>query len=126
MQKEKSGYGIKCNLQTFVKTNATLQAVTAPQYAEMFFPEFDYSRYSRVLSLANVHGKNSEFFFSPNLFSSYKRRAHYTPLWFPDQKYTVLTQISECWTPAGMLSTNVQDSVFISGNLYSDWHNAIV
>ena len=28
----------------------------------------------------------------------------------------------DCWTPAGMLSANLTDSLTIKGNVFDDWH----
>ena len=33
-------------------------------------------------------------------------------------------EILDCWTPAGMLSLNLTDSLRISGDLWEDWHIA--
>ena len=32
------------------------------------------------------------------------------------------TWLIDCWTPAGMLSMNLTDSVRVQGNLWQDWH----
>jgi hypothetical protein len=42
----------------------------------------------------------------------------------PDGAYTVNTWLIDAWTPAGMLSANLTDSLTISGNLWQDWHIA--
>jgi hypothetical protein len=36
----------------------------------------------------------------------------------------VNTWVIDCWTPAGMLSVNLTDSLSIRGNLWDDWHIA--
>lgn len=56
--------------------------------------------------------------------STYNRRTHFTPIWYPDGSYTVNTWVIDCWTPAGMLSVNLTDSLNIRGNLWDDWHIA--
>lgn len=38
--------------------------------------------------------------------------------------YTPYTWLIDSWTPAGMLSMNLSDSVSIRGNLWMDWHIA--
>ena len=43
---------------------------------------------------------------------------------YPDGSYTPYTWLLDCWTPAGMLSQNLTDSVRISGDLWEDWHIA--
>ena len=57
-------------------------------------------------------------------FSTYNRRTHFTPIWYPDGSYTPYTWLLDCWTPAGMLSMNLTDSVTIRGNLWEEWHIA--
>lgn len=43
---------------------------------------------------------------------------------YPDGSYTPYTWLLDCWTPAGMLSVNLTDSVHISGDLWEEWHVA--
>ena len=62
--------------------------------------------------------------FQVNVYSTYNRRTHFTPIWYPDGNYTVYTRLLDCWTPAGMLSMNLTDSLMIDGNLWSDCHIA--
>ena len=57
-------------------------------------------------------------------YSTYNRRTHFTPIWYPDGSYTVNTWVIDCWTPAGMLLVNLTDSLNIRGNLWDDWHIA--
>ena len=33
-------------------------------------------------------------------------------------------ELIDCWTPVGMLSVNLSDTLTISGNLWDDWHIA--
>ena len=64
------------------------------------------------------------FTFKDNEFSTYNRKVHFTPIWYPDgSAYTVYTYIIDAWTPAGMLSVNVNDSIQIQGSLYDDWYS---
>ena len=37
--------------------------------------------------------------------------------------YTLYTYIIDAWTPVGMLSVNVNDSVQIQGSLFNDWYS---
>lgn len=120
----KSGYGINQTTTANVSTNQS-SAVTGAQTAVTYFPEFQYKTYWRLLEQTQS-GYNSKFEFASNKFSTYKRRTHFTPIWFPDGSYTVYTWLIDCWTPAGMLSANLTDSVNIQGNLWSDWHIAPV
>ena len=120
----KSGYGI--NQETTARVNTSQSsAVTDAQTAVTYFPEFGYQSFWRLLEQTHS-GYNAEFEFAPNKYSTYKRRTHFTPIWMPDGSYTPYTYLEDCWTPAGMLSMNLTDSVTIRGSLWSDWHIAPV
>jgi hypothetical protein len=120
----KSGYGINQTVTASVSTNQS-SAVTSPQTAVTYFPEFQYKSYWRLLEKTQS-GYNPRFEFARNKYSTYNRRTHFTPIWMPDGSYTPYTYLMDCWTPAGMLSMNLTDSVTISGNLWADWHIAPV
>lgn len=113
----KSGYGINQTVLANVGTNQS-SAVTAPQTALTYFPEFRYQSYWRLLERTS----GSRFEFARNRYSTYNRRSHFTPIWLPNGSYTPYTYLQDCWTPAGMLSLNLHDSVNISGSLWDDWH----
>ena len=98
-------------------------AVTAAQNAVTYFPEFNYEGFWRLLD-CSVSGKRSTFTFKDNPYSTYDRPTHFTPIWYPDGSYTPYTWLLDCWTPAGMLSVNLTDSVRISGDLWEEWHVA--
>lgn len=118
----KSGYGVQESVAANVYTNQS-SAVTAAQNAVTYFPEFAYETYWRLLD-PTVSGRTSSFQFRQNPYSTYNRRTHFTPIWFPDGAYTPYTWLLDCWTPAGMLSVNLTDSVTIRGNLWEEWHIA--
>ena len=120
----KSGYGINQTVTANVSTNQS-SAVTDAQTAVTYFPEFRCETYWRLLERTQA-GYSSKFEFKPNKYSTYNRRTHFTPIWFPDGSYTPYTWLIDCWTPAGMLSMNLTDSVTISGSLWDDWHIAPV
>jgi hypothetical protein len=115
----KSGYGINQTTAASVSTNQS-SAVTGAQTGITYFPEFGYKTYWRLLD-PTASGFNARFEFAPNRYSTYNRRTHLTPLWMPDGSYTPYTYLEDCWTPAGMLSMNLTDSVTIRGNLWTDW-----
>ena len=118
----KSGYGIQERVDTHVSTSQA-SAVTAAQNAVTYFPEFGYQRYWRLLErMGGGYAMSHEF--RENPYSTYNRRTHFTPIWYPDGGYTAYTWLIDCWTPVGMLSMDLTDSVSISGNLWSDWHIA--
>ena len=120
----KSGYGINQTTTARVSTSQS-SAVTGAQTAVTYFPEFGYQSFWRLLEQTRS-GYNAEFEFASNKYSTYKRRTHFTPIWMPDGSYTPYTYLEDCWTPAGMLSINLTDSVTIRGSLWSDWHIAPV
>jgi hypothetical protein len=118
----KSGYGINQNVTAQVSTDQNA-AVTAAQTALTLFPEFNYQTYWRLLD-PYITGKHSSFQFKENRYSTYNRRTHFTPIWYPDGAYTPYSYILDCWTPTGMLSMNLTDTVTIRGNLWEEWHIA--
>ena len=118
----KSGYGFNEKVDTHVSTNQNA-SVTAAQNAVTYFPEFQYEGFWRLLDRMGG-GYNMTHEFKENRYSTYHRRTHFTPIWYPDGSYTPYTWLIDCWTPAGMLSMNLRDSLTIDGNLWSDWHIA--
>ena len=120
----KSGYGVNQTASANVSTNQS-SVVTDAQTAVTYFPEFRYKTYWRQLERTQT-GYSSKFEFKSNKYSTYKRRTHFTPVWFPDGSYTPYTWLIDCWTPAGMLSMNLTDTVNIQGSLWDDWHIAPV
>lgn len=118
----KSGYGVQQRTTASVTTTQS-SAVTAAQNAVTYFPEFGYANYWRLLD-CSISGRRSTFTFKDNPYSTYNRPTHFTPIWYPDGSYTPHTWLLDCWTPAGMLSVNLTDSVRISGDLWEEWHIA--
>lgn len=118
----KSGYGINEEVTTHVSTNQG-SSVTAAQNAVTYFPEYNYELYWRLLDRMGG-GYDMTHEFQENRYSTYNRRTHFVPLWFPDGSYTPYTWLADCWTPAGMLSINLSDTITIAGNAWEDWHNA--
>ncbi len=119
----KSGYGFDTSLECRIDTNAPVSAYTQAQTTQMFFPEFYYNTYFRVLD-KNIQSYRSTFQFKENKYSTYKSRSHFTPVWFPDGAYKTCTFVYDAWTPAGMLRVNKTASLNIVGNLFEDWHIA--
>lgn len=118
----KSGYGVKQTAHASLSTNAPSSHYTKAQTGVSYFSEFKYQTYWRLLS-KRQNGLNSTFQFQVNPYSTYGRNVHFSPVWYPDHSdYTVYTRIIDAWTPAGMLSVNVNDSVEIDGSLFDDWY----
>ena len=84
--------------------------------------EFDLDRYSASLSAAMEITPDEK---NPTASDSTMKSGYgVNPIWYPDGSYTVNTWVIDCWTPAGMLSVNLTDSLNIRGNLWDDWHIA--
>jgi hypothetical protein len=113
----KSGYGINQTITGSISSNQS-SAVTQPQNAVSYFPEFGYETYWRLLERMG----SGRFEFQINHYSTYKNRTHFSPIWMPDGAYIVNTWLIDGWTPDGMLSANLTDSLTIRGNLWQDWH----
>lgn len=118
----KSGYGINISVTANVSSNQS-SAVTGAQTSVTYFPEFQYNTYWRLLE-RTTGGYNAKFELKQNKYSTYNRRVHFTPIWMPDGSYTPYTYLIDCWTPSGMLSMNLTDTVIIQGSLWDDWHIA--
>ena len=119
----KSGYGV--NQVVTARVNSSQRsATTALQNAVSYFPEFNYESFWRLLDRISISSSSSRLEFQKNEYSTYNRRTHFTPIWYLDGSYTVNTWVIDCWTPAGMLSANLTDSLSIRGNLWDDWHIA--
>ena len=114
----RSGYGVNINVSTFPTSNAPSSHVTNAQNVITYFPEFHYDTYWRLLDTRGY----GEFAFKENKYSTFNSRVHFTPLWFPDGRYSVYSEIIDMWTPDGMLRINLNDDVTIDGDLYMDWH----
>ncbi len=118
----KSGYGINISVTANVSSNQS-SAVTGAQTSVTYFPEFQYRDYWRLLDRTSS-GYSARFEFKQNKYSTFDRRVHFTPVWLPDGSYTPYTYLIDCWTPTGMLSMNLTDTVTIQGSLWDDWHIA--
>ena len=132
----KSGYGIEYTVDTtcIYKENGTTKrlseaknAVTPPQYLEVFLPEHEYKTYEIAAfnDIERDYIEDNNFTFPECPYSQFNQKCHFTPIWYPDGKYVVGTKISQCFCPGGMLSiSNKNVSITINGNVYDDWHIA--
>lgn len=117
----KSGYGINMTATADMRSGAPASHITQVQTCVAYFPEFHYTDYWRLLEPTSP-GYSAQFEFQRNEYSTYNRRTHFTPVWFPDGNYTVYAQVIDVWTPAGMLRMHLNDTLTIHDNLFSDWH----
>ena len=119
----KSGYGITISVNGQVYSNAPTSHTTWAQNAVSYFPEFSYDTYWRLHDRV-VSGYNSTLDLKNNIYSTYNRPVHFTPVWFPNTTYTTYTYLIDAWTPVGMLSMNLNDYVSINQSVFDDWHVA--
>lgn len=117
----KSGYGLNASVSAQVRSNAPSSQITGLQNAVTYFPEFNYTTYWRLLKRLNT-GLFSNFEFQKNKYSTYGRPSHFSPVWFPDGRYTTYVECIDAWTPAGMLQINLTDDLTIRGSVFDDWH----
>jgi hypothetical protein len=117
----KSGYGLNANVSAQIRSSAPSSHITGAQNVVAYFPEFKYTTYWRLLKRLNT-GYSSTFEFQKNRYSTYGRPCHFTPVWFPDGRYTTYAECIDAWTPAGMLQINLTDDLTIRDSLFSDWH----
>lgn len=113
-----SGYGLNNNVETLITTsgNPSSSSYTGTQTAVTYFPEFNYLSFWRLLEKTQ-----NGFELRTNKYSTYNRRVHFTPLWYPDGEYTTHTEIYDMWTPEGMLFRVESDSINIQGSVFDDW-----
>lgn len=117
----KSGYGINMKATARLSSDAPSTAITGAQNVVAYFPEFSYQTYWRLLERM-TEGYTSSFEFQKNPYSTYARRSHFCPIWFPDGPYEGYGEVQDAWTPAGMLKVNLTDELTVRDNLFADWH----
>jgi hypothetical protein len=136
----KSGYGVNLETEPYIRITAYHEGtrttntnshyapsatsyVAAPQYIHAYFPEFNFSRFDRQLEY-----DNGKYVFKQNVYSTYNSRVHYTPWWYPDNvNYEIITKTDCAYTPVGRLNIyGVSNSIVIEGNLFDDWHVAVI
>ena len=112
----KSGYGITVELMNTITGNGEHTDV---QTGVAMYPEFEYKTYIDVLDGTTF----MQFYQSP--YSLLDARVHYTPIWYPDGKYMLRVRTIDVWTPAGMLNTNVYETIQIKGSMWDDYHVSV-
>jgi hypothetical protein len=117
--KMKSGYGLNIDVKTkpILKGIPPADSYTPVQTVVNYFPEFIYKDYWRLSEKVERY----VFKLRNNQYSTYNNRVHFTPLWYPDDEYTVYSEIYDLWTPDGMLFTTKSDTINISGTVFDDW-----
>ncbi|MEG2687423.1 MAG: hypothetical protein RR954_09960, partial [Christensenellaceae bacterium] len=117
----KSGYGLNMAVSSQVRSTAPSSDITGMQNVVSYFPEFNYTTYWRLLKRLNA-GYSATFEFQKNKYSTYGQSVHFSPVWFPDGRYTAYAECMDSWTPAGMLQINLTDDLTIRGSVFDDWH----
>lgn len=119
----KSGYGFEIEVNTHLSGDTVF--CTGGQHANVLFPEFNYNLRSSADYNRLLEEVGGVWVFKENEYSTYDDRVHFTPIWYPDNKfYTVYAEVFDIWCPAGQLSVRMTDSMIIRGNVYDDWHIA--
>ena len=118
----KSGYGFECSYTHSMATISGYQSASAsqsvaPQYFYALFPEYNYTYgANQCRSFEAVSGR--KVFVN----ATGMNRQHFTPIYYPDGEYKFQIVLSDCWTPAGMLTTYKTVTIQIDGNMYDDWY----
>lgn len=122
-----SGFGVQVSLQTKLTTNYDHpEKLVGVQMVWTFSPETGYGKIARwsgafdalQTSSGSPGSKHSQWRYAVNPWSASGSRLHYTPLWFPDGQYTVLSQAFYAWSPAGQMYWYDAGSVDIRGDMY--------
>ena len=119
-----SGYGITISLNNGTNTSksgfftAPVDSYTLPQYGYAYFPEYGYSKETGKITTLTLSG--DKWIFPVN--GSYGN-VHFTPLWYPDGDYIVRVQLSDMWTPSGMMKKEYKsNTIIIKDSAYDDWY----
>jgi hypothetical protein len=121
-----SGFGVQATCHIVVTTNYDhCEKLVGSQLVWVWAPEALYGAApyinvhdSLALKSGTAGGMDTLWQFYINPYSVTHQRLHYTPIWFPDGKYTLWAQAFYAWSPAGQLYANTLDNVTISGDMY--------
>lgn len=117
----KSGYGINLACTPSAYNTGPAAAITAIQRAEAYFPEFNYATETERYRTLEKTGSKFTLSVNPNAGSS-DSRIHFIPVWKKNGPYPVMLQLSDLWTPMGMVRYYITDSVTIQGSMYDDYY----
>lgn len=107
-------------------TGNSVGSATGMQSAVVYFPEHTYKSWRRIERLPGV-SPDFTLEFPPNLYSIYKSRIHFTPIWFPYKDYKVYIETLDAWIPAGIICDQLTTaSIMVKGSVWDDWHVGIV
>jgi|LSQX01.3.fsa_nt_gb hypothetical protein len=118
----KSGYGFEATVTTNLTTNYDIPSKLAgPQDVYAYFPEHQFK-----IPISMDPAKSSTSFSNTWTFyvseqSVLGRRAHYVPVWFPDNKYYTVQFIAKyAQSPGGSLCSTTTKNILINGSMYED------
>lgn len=118
----RSGYGFRSPFGAYTLgvegyTMPDAESYTERQYAYALFPEFNYGfgenkcrTFKEVMNVFDFYGTDGN------------PVNHYIPLYYPDGEYTFRIEVTDNWTPAGMITSSCLQTVTVSGSLYDDWY----
>ena len=118
----KSGYGFET---TFIDGAVSVTGYEADsnsyatdiQYRYALFPEFNYAYGMNTCRNFNISYDEIGFKYNDDM-----ERQHFIPIYYPDGEYNFKIILSDCWTPAGMITTSKVLTINIDGNAYDDWY----
>ena len=118
----KSGYGFEC---WFTSSMAAVDGYNAdsviscvePQYFYAQFPEYNYAYSDTTCRSFQMQSGANTF-----IYLGTRKRQHFTPIYYPDGPYIFEIILSDCWTPAGMLTGYQAVTIQIEGNMFDDWY----
>ena len=122
-----SGFGVQAGLQTVLTTNYDYpEKLVGVQMVWTFSPESGYGQipawsgtFDALEATTGAPGEwNTQWQYAINPWSETGSRLHYTPLWYPDGQYTILSQAFYAWSPAGQLYWYDAAGVDILGDMY--------
>ncbi len=112
----RSGYGL--NTEVTVSVVGGSSDTAGVLKVDTFYPEHNYSTATNKSDrLELLSGK---YVFKENGNTVGGSRMHTTPLWFPDNIYSVKYYAYDLWCPGGMLYGYTKASVIIDGDMYDD------
>lgn len=123
----KSGYGVILEFDPVTIGSLpgyampSSDAYTGAQSIYATFPEFRYSADEgsyRVLEYSAGAWR-----FVENVGADRNERIHYIPVWFENGNYIIAVNVTDIWTPVGVLTTvRTSNLVIIDGNIFDDYY----
>lgn len=123
----KSGYGVILEFDPVTIGSLTGYAMppsgtyTGAQSIYATFPEFRYS--ADEGSYRALEYSAGAWRFVENAGADRNERIHYIPVWFENGNYIIAVNVTDIWTPVGVLTTvRTSNLVSIDGNIFDDYY----